>query len=122
MIKLNFCVRKKDDISADEFQDYWFNKHAPLVKSLREALHIKKYIQNHTGFAPLDDMANDTRGMTPTYDGLAELWWDDVETLQSAFSTEQGLQAAAELIEDEAKFIDLKTSTIFFSQAHIIFE
>ncbi|MFT6368787.1 MAG: hypothetical protein ACJAUG_001663 [Halioglobus sp.] len=119
---MNFCVRKREDVSVEEFHDYWLNTHGPLVKSHREALCIKKYVQNHTGFTSFGDMANDSRGMTPKYDGLAELWWDDLETLQSAIITAEGMRASAELIEDEARFIDLKTSTIFLSEAHVIFE
>jgi uncharacterized protein (TIGR02118 family) len=121
MIKLNFCVRKRDDVSIEEFQDYWLNHHGPLVKSHREALCIKKYVQNHTGFTGFGDMANAQRGMTPKYDGLAELWWDDLETLQSAFATAEGFKAGTALVEDEAKFIDLETSTIFLTQEHSIF-
>jgi uncharacterized protein (TIGR02118 family) len=106
----------------EKFHDYWLNKHGPLVKSHREALCIKKYVQNHTGFVDLGDMANEQRGMTPKYDGLAELWWDDLETLQSAFTTDAGLKAGAALVEDEARFIDLEKSTIFFSEEHVNFE
>jgi hypothetical protein len=60
--------------------------------------------------------------MTSGYDGLAELWWESEETLQAAFISPQGIDAGAMLVEDEAKFIDLAKSTIFFSEEHVIFE
>jgi uncharacterized protein (TIGR02118 family) len=119
---MNFCVRKRNDVSAEEFHDYWLNRHGPLVKSHRKSLCIKKYTQSHAGFTELGDMATGQRGMKPGYDGLAELWWENVDTLQSALITEEGQQAGVELIEDEAKFIDLAKSTIFFSEEHVIFE
>lgn len=37
MIKLTFCVCRRDDISEEEFHDYWLNKHGPLVKSVAES-------------------------------------------------------------------------------------
>ena len=37
MIKLSFCITKKDDLTIDEFYNYWLNNHAPLVLSL---IHI----------------------------------------------------------------------------------
>ncbi|MEH6590512.1 MAG: EthD domain-containing protein [Halioglobus sp.] len=122
MIKMNFCVRKRDDISEEEFHDYWLNKHGPLVKSHRESLCVKKYTQSHAGFTELDESVTSQRGMKTGYDGLAELWWENVDTLQSALETKDGRQAGAELLEDEARFIDLAKSTIFFSEEHVIFE
>jgi uncharacterized protein (TIGR02118 family) len=122
MIKMIFCVRKREDVSSEEFQNYWLNKHGPLVKSHRKSLCIKKYIQSHAGFSELGDVAIGQRGMRSGYDGLAELWWENVDSLQSALITEEGQNAGAELIEDEAKFIDLANSTIFFSEEHVIFE
>lgn len=122
MIKINFCVRKRDDISIEEFYDYWLNQHGPLVKSLREPLCISKYTQNHAVFTELGEMACTQRGMESKYDGVAELWWENTEMLQAAFISEEGQKAGAILVEDEARFIDLASSTIFFSEEHVIFE
>jgi hypothetical protein len=60
--------------------------------------------------------------MESKYDGVAELWWESVDVLQAALMSDEGQQAGNELIEDEAKFIDLAKSTIFFSEEHVIFE
>lgn len=122
MIKMNFCVRKRDDISEENFHNYWLNEHGPLVKSHRKSLCILKYCQSHAVFPELGDMARSQRGMESKYDGVAELWWENVDVLQAALMSDEGLQAGSELIEDEAKFIDLAKSTIFFSEEHVIFE
>ena len=50
------------------------------------------------------------------FDGVAELWWDSVESLLAAMSTEAGQVAGRELLEDEARFIDLANSPIFFAE------
>ena len=49
------------------------------------------------------------------FDGVAELWWDSLESLLAAVSTEAGQVAGRELLEDEARFIDLPNSPIFFA-------
>lgn len=36
IIKLTFCVCRKDGLSEEEFHDYWLNTHGPLVKSVAE--------------------------------------------------------------------------------------
>jgi hypothetical protein len=33
MIKLVFCVRKRSDLSTEEFYRHWLNDHGPLVRS-----------------------------------------------------------------------------------------
>ena len=45
MIKLSFCLTRKDHLTREQFQDYWINKHAPLVKSVSKDLKIIKYYQ-----------------------------------------------------------------------------
>ncbi len=122
MIKMIFCVKKRDDISAEAFTDYWLNTHAPLVKSQREALQMKRYSQRHSGYVELEQQAIASRGMSPGYDGFAEVCWDNIETLANALSSEAGLAASALLAEDEARFIDLSKSTIAFTEEHVIFE
>ena len=47
MIKLSFCLTKKDELSMEEFQNYWLNNHAPLVKQVSNDLKIVKYTQLH---------------------------------------------------------------------------
>ena len=34
MIKLIYCLRKRDDIDSDSFYRYWLEEHGPLVKSV----------------------------------------------------------------------------------------
>ena len=47
-----------------------------------------------------------SRGAPPEYDGVAELWYDSLESLLAARSPESSV-AARDLLEDERKFIDL---------------
>ena len=38
MIKLTFALVRRPELTREAFQDYWFNRHAPLVASVREVL------------------------------------------------------------------------------------
>ncbi len=38
MVKLVYCVRKRSDLSDEEFHDYWLNQHGPLVARLAPGL------------------------------------------------------------------------------------
>ncbi len=115
MIKLTFCLIRLSNLSRDEFQQYWFEKHAPLVRSNQEALRIRKYVQVHTLSDPINQVLQGGRGGPDAYDGVAELWWDSTEESEDAMDSPRGQVAALELLEDEKKFIDLERSPLWIS-------
>ncbi len=121
MIKLVFCLRRKPGLSLPEFQDYWLNKHAPLVASHAGTLRIKRYVQTHT----MDDPATQQavarlRGAPLNYDGVAELWWESREEMAAGVATPEGRDAATALLEDERKFIDHANSPLWLAEEHSI--
>lgn len=119
MIKMIFCVKRRAELSEDDFYTYWLNKHGPLVRSKSEALDIRRYVQSHTQKAELGAVVSTARGMKQQgFDGVAELWWDSFEAFDRILASEAGQKASAELAEDEAKFIDMEASTIFFTEEH----
>ena len=113
MIKLVFCLRRLPHLSRDEFQRYWFDHHAPLVRSHAATLGIRRYVQTHTLHHPLNDALQASRGGPDGYDGVAELWWDDADALVAATATPEGRAAGEALLDDEQKFIDLARSPLF---------
>ena len=114
MLKLTFCLRRKPQMTRQEFQRYWLESHGPLVRKHAAALNIRRYVQLHTLDAPLNDAIRGTRGGPAAYDGVAELWFDSEESLAQGAATEAGREAARLLLEDEKRFIDLERSPLFF--------
>lgn len=114
MIRLTFLVRRKAEMSREEFQTYWRDTHGPLVASHSSDLNILRYVQNHTLDDPINEAMNQARGgnMEPPYDGVAELWWDNEEVLMEALQSEAGMAAGAALLEDENRFVDLPNSPL----------
>jgi len=47
VLKLTFCLRRKAGLSLPEFQEYWLNRHGPLVRRLQPALGMVRYVQVH---------------------------------------------------------------------------
>jgi len=121
MIKMVYCVKKRSDISSEAFRDYWLNQHGPRVKRHAPAVRMKKYIQSHTLESPVAEMARGTRGMTDSYDGITECWWESLDDLIDALQTPEGAAANEDLARDEANFVDLAASCIFFTEEHTIF-
>ena len=120
MIKVTFCLRRLPSLSRAAFQDYWLNKHAPLVKSYQDVLRMRRYVQLHAGFDELTEKIGAARGAPEPFDGVAELWWDSLEDLTAPGRTPEGRAAGQALIEDERTFIDLAHSPIWFGEEHVI--
>jgi uncharacterized protein (TIGR02118 family) len=120
MIKLVFCLRRLPQLSREEFQRYWFDRHAPLVRSHAATLQIRRYVQTHTGEQPLNDALQASRGGPEAYDGVAELWWDSAEAIGAATATPEGQAAGAALLEDERRFIDLARSPLFVAVERVV--
>jgi uncharacterized protein (TIGR02118 family) len=120
VIKLVFCLTRKDGTTREEFQTYWRETHAPLVASVAETLNIRRYVQVHTMDAGFNATIRASRQAPEEFDGVAELWWDSLETLAAPGQTEEGRAAGAMLLEDERRFIDLERSPLFFADEHEI--
>ena len=119
MIKLVFNLRRRPEMTRDEFQAYWRDRHAPLVSRHAETLRIRRYVQTHARSSEVAAAQSAARGGEPdVYDGQAELWWDSFDDVAAVVSTPAGLQAALELLEDERRFIDLEHSPLWIGEEH----
>ena len=116
MIKLSFAVRRRADVDAEEFHRYWRDEHGPLVRSFQPVLGIRRYVQTHRVETPLNDALRTSRNTLAPFDGVAELWWDDLEAFVAATSSPEGHAAGQALLEDEARFIDLERSALWLGR------
>lgn len=122
MIKLSFCLRRKPDLTREEFQRYWLETHGPLVRKHAPALRIRRYVQLHSADDELNAALRASRGGPEPYDGVAELWWDEREDLTAALQSPEGQAAGRELLEDERRFIDLPSSPLWIGVERPIVE
>jgi uncharacterized protein (TIGR02118 family) len=121
MVKIIFALRRLPNLSREEFQRYWLEKHGPLAQKNLPLMRCKRYIQDHTLQTDFDELLKITRGFTvEPFDGVVELWWESVEDLQEAFATPEGAKAQEELLNDEKNFIDLERSPMWFAEEHIL--
>jgi uncharacterized protein (TIGR02118 family) len=117
VIKLVFTLRRRPEMTREQFQAYWRDHHASLVSRHAEALRIRRYVQTHARSSELATAQSAARGSEPDlYDGQAELWWDSVGDIVAAVPTPTGQQAAIELLDDERRFIDLEHSPLWIGE------
>ena len=119
MVKLVFCCRRNPDLTREEFQRYWLEDHGKLVRSLREAIpSMRRYVQSHTLDTPANDAVRASRGSGEPYDGITEVWFDDIA---GGPSTEASIEAGKRLLQDESTFLDFAGCSIFYTVEHEIF-
>lgn len=117
MIKVVFCVRRLPHLSREEFQRYWREQHAALMRKHAAGLGLRRYVQSHTVEDPRFEVAAESRGSAgQKFDGITEVWWDSKDALMAALATEAGRAAGRELLEDETRFIDMPNSPIFVTE------
>ena len=120
MLRLVYVLRRRPEMTREEFQRYWRENHGPLVASVADKLGIKRYQQVHTGYDEFAIGGDAVRGdVAEPYDGVAELWFDDLASLQANFTSEEGQEAGRLLAEDEAKFIDFSRSAAWLADEHV---
>lgn len=122
MVKLIYCLRRQPQLTREQFQDYWLNTHGPLVRGHADVLNIRRYVQLHTAAHPLNDTLQSGRGAPEAYDGIAEIWFDDVDAITAPGTTPEGKAALREVRADEGKFIDAARSPVFMGTEHGIME
>jgi uncharacterized protein (TIGR02118 family) len=120
MIKLTFCLVRLPNLSREAFQAYWFDTHGPLVASVADELKIRRYVQLHSLPAEASAGLRASRSAPEEYDGVAELWFDSLEVLAENGRRPEAQAAAALLLEDERRFIDLPKSPLWWGQERVV--
>jgi uncharacterized protein (TIGR02118 family) len=106
MIKLVYCITKKPGTTDEEFFHYWEHVHGPIGARIPG---LRRLVQSHR-----IHVAGDAK--TADYDGMAELWFDDMEALLEARRSAEWRASS----EDEEHFIDRSKVAYFVSAEHSI--
>jgi len=105
MIKVVYCITKKPGLSDEEFFRYWTDVHGPIGARIPG---LRKLVQSHRLSLPGEKRSD--------YDGMAELWFDDVAALIAARKSPEWRAST----DDEAHFIDLSKTAYFVSKERVI--
>ena len=100
-IKLIAGVKRKSNLTLEEFRKYWRDRHAPLaLKVLPKAPSIQRYVHNY-------GLAVEGVG-EPAFDGIGEICFDDIDAFLK--STEWFLGDGGQVLrDDEENFVDHST-------------
>ena len=78
-------LRRKDDITHQEFTEHWLQRHAALCVKLPGLRRYSVNLVDRARFPHFD------------YDGFSELWFDSEQALTSALTSPEGKTLLADL-------------------------
>ena len=107
MIKLVVMLKKRPDISVEEFERHYEEVHAPLgLRLMPSALrYARKYLESRGSKAsPIVDDA---------FDVVTEVWFASLDHYEQAMDAIRTSAGAAELIEDEHKLFDREATRYY---------
>ena len=113
MVKFSILLKRKPSFSHEQFVTYHRDSHAALFMSVPVVQEtVRRYVQQHALPAELP-------GMPPAkYDGITELWFDDVDAIGRLFSDSEYMKI---IRPDEASFIDLEHCDFIVSEENFVF-
>ncbi len=108
MINAITIIKKKQNLTYKNFQNYWKNEHAEIVT--RSPL-VGTYVQSHPIY-------NDKLTFEDTVDGIAEIWFEDTNAMRSLAATKE----YKDIQNDEKVFIDGSAVRLIIAEDIITFE
>ena len=106
LIKKMVFVKRKKGMSRERFERYWLNEHADFFLKVPG---IKKYVIN---------IVQPSESNECPYDGVAELWYDSLESMELIDDTSELKQF---LREDNPRFQDVtKRRSVIVAEHPII--
>jgi uncharacterized protein (TIGR02118 family) len=106
MIKLVYCITKRPELSDQDFFHYWHTVHAPIGARIPG---VRRFVQSRRMIVPGDKHA-------PDFDGMVELWFDDMESLLRARQSPEWKAST----EDESNFIDHSKVAYFVTEERTV--
>ena len=110
MLKMTILLRRRSDMSHEEFVAYHRNNHGPLFSSLAEVKqYVRHYVQCHATGDQLMGLPDNK------IDGSTELWFDDLAGMSALFGSANYIKI---IRPDEAMFLDLAACEFLVGVEH----
>jgi uncharacterized protein (TIGR02118 family) len=112
MIKVTILLRRNPKFTREAFVAYHRADHAALFTSLPVVKQtVRRYVQQHALDIEIPGLP------APKYDGITELWFDDVESFGRCFSDAEYMRVVR---PDEQKLFDLAAAEIIITDETVV--
>jgi hypothetical protein len=117
MIRLVYCVNRREDVSIEDFRRFWVDRRfSELFREYGSIFGTARIKKNLVLKVPMNLAISERQGMRKPYDGIIEIWWDSAKELIAINETDQARELMWKIAEYEDQFVDKARSTIFFTE------
>jgi len=114
MIKIVRFVKRRKDLTLEEFKDYWLTKHSELEQMIVEKTTVRKIVASFS----TGEMIG---GKEPPFDGMVEIYFDNEEDRQAFYACD--IHKKGIMREDEKNFVDHSEEPVrIVTEEHVIAE
>lgn len=118
MIRFINCIRKRADISSEQFRQFWNDsKFDAIIERVVEHTGATGHAKNLTLIVAANDLMRERRAFGEPFDGVLEYWWEDASQLHNVLNSEQCDLLMQAMLEYQKQFVDLEKSCAFFTEA-----
>ena len=96
-------IRRKRDLTLQQFKDYWLNQHSRLEKGRTQSTRVRKIASTFPLGSPVGAEAAE-----PPFDGMVSLYFEDAESAKQQFAG----TAPSVMRRDEVNFVDMSESPV----------
>ena len=118
MIRLITCLKRRADIGAQEFREFW---HAPefdeLIEQLVELSGAERFSRNLTLVVAANQLLMQDRGLDEPFDGVLEYWWHDAAHFETMYNDPNSRALMRKMQEYQQQFSDISASVSFFTES-----
>ena len=117
MIRLIRCLRRRTDISPEQFRQFWNDpEYEEMIVQIVNATQAVSHVRNLTLQIDVNKELMEFHGTSEPYDGVVEIWWESAEALLPVINTASGAELQFRVNAFEDQFIDREASQFFITE------
>lgn len=117
MIRLVYCVSRREDISLEDFRAFWHDERfTDLYREYNRVYRAKALKKTLVLKVPMNAAILGKQGTRKPYDGIIEILWESAKELLEVHDTDEADALRRRIAEYEQQFIDKTRSTVFFTE------
>lgn len=106
MVKLVYCFARAPHLTVEQFSEYWEKVHGPIGARIPGLRRLVQSVAVPCG----------PNARAADFDGMAELWFDDLDALAAARASHEWQASTA----DEVNFIDPQRTAFMITEERTI--
>lgn len=118
MIRLVTCLRRRDDVSPEEFRRLFESAEMERLQAdVARVFRARRCARSVTLQIEANLQIRAERGSGEPFDGILEYWWDNAREVMDINDSEEGRAVKAAMAEFQRRFTDPAASLSFFAES-----